>query len=123
MATVRAELKGEWTDLGILAESFPVTDGSGVMVADGGTYWLRDGALTGRTDDAPAWATTAELALARLNGIARSLSPSYQLVTLSGRFYDEDDNQHSGVFAGTIQVRSHVRARRSGTRHRALRPS
>jgi hypothetical protein len=108
--SIKAGLKGDSIDLGILAGLLPHPADPSVEVEAGG-YFLTSATLPDALiDDGARLHQQAGELLRHVVGAARVLDSSFRPVELSGTFKDSTGHQHAVVTGGTASARSHLTA-------------
>jgi hypothetical protein len=107
---IKAWLRGDSFDLGMLAELFPASDDPSVSVDSEGYYLTSASLDDDLTADANAMYERASSLLRDVNGAARLMRSDFRPVELTGRFSDPAENVHVVGLTDTIMVRAHLRA-------------
>jgi hypothetical protein len=105
---IKARLRGDSFDLGVLAELFPPPSDP-IVGTDSSGYYLTSASLTDDlTADGGAMYDAASSLLRAVNGAARLRSSVFRPVELDGHFSDPAGNVHAVARPGTAEARVHV---------------
>jgi hypothetical protein len=105
---IRARLRGDSIDLGILAELFPTPNDPSVSTDSEGYYLMSASLDDDVTGDAGAMYGQASVLLRAVNGVARQMRSGFRPVELNGHFSDPVGHAYAVVLTDTLQLRDHI---------------